>query len=95
MLRQRTIHEIVRATGIGLHSGTRVVLSLRPAPPDTGIVFRRIDCDPPVDLPANALSIGDTRMASTLQVGDRPGFHDRAPDVGMRRTGHRQPAMST
>ena len=69
MLRQRTIHEIVRATGIGLHSGTRVVLSLRPAPPDTGIVFRRIDCDPPVDLPASALSIGDTRMASTLQVG--------------------------
>ena len=70
MLRQRTIQEIVRTTGIGLHSGTRVVLSLRPAAPDTGIVFRRIDCDPPVDLPASALSIGDTRMASTLQVGD-------------------------
>ncbi len=70
MLRQRTIHQIVKSTGIGLHSGTRVVLSLRPAPPDTGIVFRRIDCDPPVDLPASALAIGDTRMASTLQVGD-------------------------
>ncbi len=69
MLRQRTIQQIVKATGIGLHSGTRVVLSLRPAAPDTGIVFRRIDCDPPVDLPASALSIGDTRMASTLQVG--------------------------
>ena len=69
MLRQRSIHEVVKATGIGLHSGLRVVLSLRPAPPDTGIVFRRIDCDPPVDLPADALSIGDTRMASTLQVG--------------------------
>ena len=70
MLRQRTIREIVRATGIGLHSGTRVVLSLRPAPPDTGIVFRRIDRDPPVDLLANAMTVGDTRLASTLQVGD-------------------------
>ena len=70
MLRQRSIQQIVRATGIGLHSGTRVVLSLRPAAPDTGIVFRRIDCEPPVDLPVNAMAIGDTRMASTLQVGD-------------------------
>ncbi len=70
MLRQRTIREIVRATGIGLHSGTRVVLALRPAPPDTGIVFRRIDREPPVDIPANAMAVGDTRLASTLQVGD-------------------------
>ena len=69
MLRQRTIHEIIKTTGIGLHSGTRVTLTLRPAPPDTGIVFRRLDLDPPVDLPANALLIGDTRLASTLQVG--------------------------
>jgi UDP-3-O-[3-hydroxymyristoyl] N-acetylglucosamine deacetylase len=69
MLRQRTIQQIVKTTGIGLHSGTRVVLSLRPAPADTGIVFRRIDCDPPVDLPVSAMAIGDTRMASTLQVG--------------------------
>jgi UDP-3-O-[3-hydroxymyristoyl] N-acetylglucosamine deacetylase len=69
MLRQRTIHETIKATGIGLHSGTRVVLSMRPAAPDTGIVFRRIDLDPPVDLPANAMTIGDTRLASTLQVG--------------------------
>ena len=70
MLRQRTIQQIVKTTGIGLHSGTRVVLSLRPAAPDTGIVFRRIDCDPVVDLPVHAMGIGDTRMASTLQVGD-------------------------
>ena len=69
MLRQRTIQEVTKSTGIGLHSGTRVVLSMRPAPVDTGIVFRRIDIDPPVDLPANAMTIGDTRMASTLQVG--------------------------
>ncbi len=70
MLRQRTIKQIVKSTGIGLHSGTRVVLTLRPAPPDTGIVFRRIDLDPPVDLPASAIGIGDTRLASTLQNGD-------------------------
>ncbi len=69
MLRQRTIQEVTKATGIGLHSGTRVVLTMRPAPVDTGIVFRRIDLDPPVDLPANAMAIGDTRLASTLQVG--------------------------
>ena len=70
MLRQRTIKQIVKSTGIGLHSGTRVSLTLRPAPPDTGIVFRRIDLDPPVDLPASAIGIGDTRLASTLQNGD-------------------------
>ena len=70
MLRQRTIKQIVKSTGIGLHSGTRVVLTLRPAPPDTGIVFRRVDLDPPVDLPASAIGIGDTRLASTLQNGD-------------------------
>ncbi len=69
MLRQRTIKEITKATGIGLHSGTRVVLSLRPAAPDTGIVFRRIDRDPPVDIVASALSVGDTRLASTLESG--------------------------
>jgi UDP-3-O-[3-hydroxymyristoyl] N-acetylglucosamine deacetylase len=70
MLRQRTITQVVKSTGIGLHSGTRVELTLRPAAPDTGIVFRRIDLDPPVDLPASAISIGDTRLASTLQIGD-------------------------
>ena len=69
MLRQRTIQEVVKTTGIGVHSGTRVVLTMRPAPPDTGIVFRRVDLDPPVDLPADPMIIGDTRLASTLQVG--------------------------
>ena len=69
MLRQRTIREVIRATGIGLHSGTSVKLSLRPAPVDTGIVFRRIDLDPVVELPADATIIGDTRLASTLQKG--------------------------
>ena len=70
MLRQRTIQEVITATGVGLHSGTAVRLSLRPAPVDTGIVFRRIDLDPVVDIPAHAMAVGDTRLASTLQAGN-------------------------
>jgi UDP-3-O-[3-hydroxymyristoyl] N-acetylglucosamine deacetylase len=69
MLRQRTIQSITRTTGVGLHSGRRVELTLRPAAPNTGIVFHRIDLDEPVDIPADALMIGDTRLASVLQVG--------------------------
>ncbi len=70
MLRQRTLKKIVKTTGIGLHSGTKVELSLRPAAVDTGIVFRRIDQAEPVDLPLRADAVGDTRMATTLQKGD-------------------------
>jgi UDP-3-O-[3-hydroxymyristoyl] N-acetylglucosamine deacetylase len=66
MLKQRTIKQVVKSTGVGLHSGTKVELTLRPAAADTGIVFRRVDLDPIVDLPARALDVGDTRMASTL-----------------------------
>ncbi|GAA4023422.1 UDP-3-O-acyl-N-acetylglucosamine deacetylase [Actimicrobium antarcticum] len=66
MLKQRTVKQLVKTTGVGLHSGTKVSLTLRPAAPDTGIIFRRVDLDPPVDLPASALGVGDTRMASTL-----------------------------
>lgn len=66
MLKQRTIKQLVKTIGVGLHSGTKVELTLRPAAPDTGIVFRRIDLEPPVDLPASATGVGDTRMASTL-----------------------------
>lgn len=68
MLKQRTVKQLVTTVGVGLHSGTKVSLTLRPAAPDTGIVFRRIDLDPPVDLPATATTVGDTRMASTLDV---------------------------
>mgnify|MGYP001383648243 CR=1 FL=1 len=67
MLKQRTLKRLVRAAGIGLHSGTKVNLALRPAAAETGIVFRRIDLDPPVDIAASALAVGDTRMASTLE----------------------------
>ncbi|MES2076809.1 MAG: UDP-3-O-acyl-N-acetylglucosamine deacetylase [Pseudomonadota bacterium] len=66
MLKQRTVKELVRTTGVGLHSGTKVELTLRPAAPDTGIVFRRVDLDPVVEFPASAAAVGDTRMASVL-----------------------------
>ncbi len=66
MLKQRTVKQLVKTVGIGLHSGTKVTLTLHPAAVDTGIVFRRVDLDPVVELPANALAVGDTRMASTL-----------------------------
>lgn len=69
MLRQRTLKSVVRTTGVGLHSGAKVSLVLRPAQPDTGIVFHRVDLEPPVDLKADPLAVGDTRMASCLEKG--------------------------
>ena len=69
MLAQRTLKTLTRAVGVGLHSGQRVELTLRPAPPDTGIVFRRIDLPEPVDIPVRAESVTDTRLASTISVG--------------------------
>jgi len=69
MLQQRTIKTLTRAVGVGLHSGQRVELTLRPAAPDTGIVFRRVDLPEPVDIPIRADSVVDTRMASTIGVG--------------------------
>jgi UDP-3-O-[3-hydroxymyristoyl] N-acetylglucosamine deacetylase len=67
MLRQRTLKSLIRATGVGLHSGLKVNLSLRPAAPDTGIVFRRVDLDPPVDLRADPSGVHDTRLASCIE----------------------------
>ncbi|HMV00355.1 MAG TPA: UDP-3-O-acyl-N-acetylglucosamine deacetylase [Rhodocyclaceae bacterium] len=67
MLKQRTLKSVIRASGVGLHGGVKVTMSLRPAAPDTGIVFRRVDLPNPVDLPANAHSVGDTRMCSCLE----------------------------
>lgn len=66
MLQQRTIQSLTRAVGVGLHSGQRVELTLRPAQPDTGIIFRRVDLAQPVDIPVHALSVTDTRLASTI-----------------------------
>ena len=70
MFQQRTIKNLVKTTGVGLHSGRRVELTLRPAAPGTGIVFHRVDLPEVVDLPAQAAMVSDTRMASVLQVGD-------------------------
>src|SRR5258708_32419178 len=67
MLKQRTIKSIVKTVGIGLHSGRKVELTLRPAAANTGIVFSRADLPTPVDIPASAMAIGDTRLASVLQ----------------------------
>lgn len=66
MIQQRTLRQPVRARGIGLHGGQRVYLSVLPAGPDTGIVFRRVDLTPPIDVPAQAALIGETTLCSTL-----------------------------
>ena len=70
MLEQRTLKTLTRAVGVGLHSGQRVELTLRPAPADTGIVFRRVDLPEPVDIAVNAQAITDTRLASTIGTGN-------------------------
>jgi UDP-3-O-[3-hydroxymyristoyl] N-acetylglucosamine deacetylase len=66
MLRQRTLKSLISASGVGLHTGQKVSIRLRPAPPETGIVFRRVDLASPVDIPARAESVGDTRLSSCL-----------------------------
>jgi UDP-3-O-[3-hydroxymyristoyl] N-acetylglucosamine deacetylase len=67
MFKQRTLKSVIRASGVGLHSGVKVNMSLRPAAANTGIVFRRIDLDPVVEIPASALMVGDTLMCSCLE----------------------------
>ena len=69
MLAQRTLKSLTKAVGVGLHSGQRVELTLRPAGPDTGIVFRRVDLPQPVDIPISAEAVTDTRLASTISSG--------------------------
>ncbi|MFO7287258.1 MAG: UDP-3-O-acyl-N-acetylglucosamine deacetylase [Gammaproteobacteria bacterium] len=66
-MKQRTLKDSIRATGIGLHSGAKVFMNLRPAPPNTGIVFRRLDLPEPVDIPASALAVTDTMLGTTLE----------------------------
>ena len=72
MIRQRTIKVLTRAVGVGVHSGQKVELTLRPAAPDIGIVFRRTDVPEPVDIPVTAQVVSDTRMASTISAGGDP-----------------------
>src|SRR5579859_388741 len=70
MLRQRTLKTLIRASGVGLHTGQKVRIALRPAPVDTGIVFRRVDLPVPLEIPARADLVGEARLASTLVKGD-------------------------
>src|SRR5690606_30604593 len=70
MLPQRTLKNVIRATGVGLHSGEKVYLTLRPAAADTGIVFRRVDLDPVVDIKADAGLVTETMLCTGLSVGE-------------------------
>ena len=69
MIRQRTLKNVIRASGVGLHTGEKVLMTLRPAAPNTGVVFRRVDLASPVDIPVSAELVGDTRLCSTLDNG--------------------------
>ncbi|WP_119353481.1 UDP-3-O-acyl-N-acetylglucosamine deacetylase [Azohydromonas sediminis] len=73
MLQQRTIKSLTRAVGVGVHSGQKVELTLRPAAPDAGFTFRRVDLPQPVDIRVDAQAVCDTRMASTISAGGDPG----------------------
>jgi UDP-3-O-[3-hydroxymyristoyl] N-acetylglucosamine deacetylase len=73
MLAQRTLKSLTRAVGVGVHGGQRVELTLRPAPADSGVVFRRVDLPQPVDIPVHAHSVCDTRMATALSPCGDPG----------------------
>lgn len=70
MIKQRTLKNVMRATGVGLHTGEKIYLTLRPAAPDTGITFRRVDLDPPVEIRASHENVGDTVLSTTLAKGD-------------------------
>ncbi len=70
MIRQRTLNNMIRATGVGLHTGEKVYLTLHPAPVNTGIVFRRTDLDPVVEIKAKAENVGETTLSTTLMNGD-------------------------
>jgi len=70
MIRQRTLKNVIRATGIGLHTGEKVYLTLRPAAVNSGIIFRRVDLDPVVEIYAKPENVGDTRLSTTLVNGD-------------------------
>src|SRR3990170_8153314 len=67
MIKQRTLKNVIRATGVGLHTGEKVYLTLRPAPSDTGIIFRRIDLPEPVEIRACPENVSDTRLSTTLE----------------------------
>ena len=70
MIRQRTLKNVIRATGVGLHTGKKVLLTLRPAPTNTGIIFRRVDVEPAIEIPAEPKYVGDTSLSTTLVKDD-------------------------
>jgi len=70
MIKQRTLKNCIKATGVGLHSGKKVLVTLRPAPAHSGIVFRRVDVTPAVEIPARAENVGDTRLSTSLAKGE-------------------------
>ena len=70
MLKQRTLKNSIRATGVGLHTGRKVLMALRPGPANSGIVFRRTDLDEPADIHATAENVGETTLGTTLIQGD-------------------------
>ena len=70
MIRQRTLKNVIRATGVGLHTGKKVLLTLRPAPTNTGVIFRRVDVDPAIEIPAEPKYVGDTSLSTTLVKDD-------------------------
>ncbi len=70
MIRQRTLKNVIRATGVGLHTGEKVYLTVKPAAVDSGIIFRRVDLDPVVEIPAKAGNVGETTLSTTLMEGD-------------------------
>lgn len=70
MIRQRTLRNAIKATGVGLHTGEKIYLTLNPAPIDSGIIFRRVDLSPVVEIPARAENVGDTMLSTSLMIGD-------------------------
>jgi len=70
LIRQRTLQNAIRATGVGLHTGEKIYLTLRPAPINAGIIFRRVDLETPVEIKAHPENVGDTRLSTTLAKGD-------------------------
>ena len=70
MLKQRTIKNPIRARGVGLHTGHHGLMTMRPAPVNTGIIFRRVDCDPVVEIPVNPNAVTETVLCTTLSQGE-------------------------
>ena len=70
MIKQRTLKNVIKATGVGIHTGEKVYMTLRPAAVNTGIIFRRVDLDPVAEIPATATNVGDTSMSTTLVLDD-------------------------